>query len=46
MLHIRINEKLKVDKNESPKTLKDQIEEYKPLGLGVYIKAKKRDYSI
>lgn len=26
--------------------LKDQIEEYKPLGLGVYIKAKKRDYSI
>ena len=26
--------------------LKDQIEEYKPLGFGVYIKAKKRDYSI
>ena len=31
MLHIRINEKLKVDKNESPKTLKDQIEEALPV---------------
>ena len=31
MLHIRINEKLKVDKNESPKTLKDQIEEALPI---------------
>ena len=30
MLHIRINEKLKVDKNESPRTLKDQIEEALP----------------
>lgn len=30
MLHIRIDEKLKVDKNESPKTLKDQIEEALP----------------
>ena len=31
MLHIRINEKLKVDKNESPKTLKDKIEEALPV---------------
>lgn len=30
MLHIRINEKLKVDKNESPRTLKDQIEDALP----------------
>lgn len=30
MLHIRIDEKLKVDKNESPTTLKDQIEDALP----------------
>ena len=30
MLHIRIDEKLKVDKNESPITLKDQIEDALP----------------
>ena len=30
MLHIRIDEKLKVDKNESPRTLKDQIEDVLP----------------
>ena len=31
MLHIGINEKLKVDKNESPRTLKDHIEEALPI---------------
>ena len=31
MLHIGINEKLKVDKNESPRTLKDRIEEALPI---------------
>lgn len=30
MLHIRINEKLKVDKNKSPRTLKDRIEDALP----------------
>ena len=30
MLHIRIDEKLKVDKNESPRTLKAQIEDALP----------------
>ena len=30
MLHIKIDEKLKVDKNESPITLKDQIEDALP----------------
>ena len=31
MLHIGINEKLKVDKNESPRTLKDRIEDALPI---------------
>ena len=26
--------------------IKDRINEFKPLGMGVYIKTKKRDYSI
>ena len=30
MLHIRVDEKLKVDKNKSPRTLKDQIEDALP----------------
>ena len=28
MLHIRVDEKLKVDKNESPRTLKDPNRRY------------------
>ena len=30
MLHIRVDEKLKVDKNESPRTLKDKMEDALP----------------
>lgn len=43
------NETLKLKLAKTSKEncyLKDRINEYKPLGMGVYIKAKKRDYSI
>ena len=46
MLHIRINEKLKVDKNESPKTLKDQIEEALPVLEEAIIKKLGNDPSL
>ena len=46
MLHIRINEKLKVDKNESPKTLKDQIEEALPALEEAIIKRLGNDASL
>lgn len=43
------NETLKLKLAKTSKEncyLKDRINEYKPLGMGVYIKARKRDYSI
>ena len=46
MLHIRINEKLKVDKNESPRTLKDQIEEALPALEEAIIKRLGNDSSL
>lgn len=46
MLHIRIDEKLKVDKNESPKTLKDQIENALPALEEAIIKRLGNDSSL
>lgn len=46
MLHIRINEKLKVDKNKSPKTLKDQIENALPALEEAIIKRLGNDSSL
>ena len=46
MLHIRINEKLKVDKNESPRTLKDQIEDALPALEEAIIKRLGNDSSL
>lgn len=43
------NANLKLKVNEISKSncyLKDQLQEFKPMGMGVYIKLKKKDYSI
>ena len=43
------NANLKLKVNEISKSncyLKDQLKEFKPMGMGVYIKLKKKDYSI
>ena len=46
MLHIRIDEKLKVDKKESPRTLKDQIEDALPALEEAIIKRLGNDSSL
>ena len=46
MLHIRIDEKIKVDKKESPRTLKNQIEDALPALEEAIIKRLGNDSSL